>query len=307
MGNPITTGLAGGRLVSPVQLKKVWDIDENPMYAEQYKEFYDIQKSDRSYEDYQQVTPFGLLKAKRQGGDIEYDSSKAGTQKQIINITYALGFRVTLEMKTYSDKYKLATRYTKALKQSVYNTRNVLGATLFNDGFDSSKASIGDGKAIFATDHPIPASSSVIQNTPSIAADLSPASLKQDFTNIRTVAALDGAGKKIQLRPTRLIVPPALQWDAAEILESTLLADTDNNNKNSVNGVVGYTVFDFLTDDDAYFIKTNHMDEWVWQDSIMVTFDQDNDFDSKDMCMSAVFASGVGAYDPRSMYGNQGA
>jgi len=100
----------------------------------------------------------------------------------------------------------------------------------YNHEFSASYAG-GDGKALFATDHPL-VSGGTNSNTPATAADLNETSLENAV--IQIAAWTDERGLLIAAKPKKLIVPPALQFVATRLLETELRVGTADNDINAI-------------------------------------------------------------------------
>ena len=121
------------------------------------------------------------------------------------------------------------------------------------DGFDS-----GDGVSLFNTAHTT-VSGTNVKNTLTTQADLNETSLEQSLIDI--AALTDERGLKIAAQGTKLIIPSALQFTAERLMKSAGRTGTADNDINAVvsKGMIpqGYTVNHYLTDTDAFFIKTD--------------------------------------------------
>ena len=124
-----------------------------------------------------------------------------------------------------------------------------------NNAFGTANG--GDGKELCATDHPIVTGTE--QNELSTAADLNETSLEQALIDI--AALTDERGLKIAAKGMKLIVPSALQFTAERLMKTANRVGTADNDINATvsMGMIpqGYTVNHYLTDTDAFFIKTD--------------------------------------------------
>ena len=300
----LTTGLNPELLRN--NLKLVWGITGEQNQPE-WTELFEQMNSSMNFERYQEVTGFGQIPVKTQSGDTEYEDALNGYQKDQVNVSYGLGFSITREMRIY-NQYDLMRRWTVALRESVDNTVETLGANVFNNAFDSTAFTLGDGVELCGT-HTLP-DGNTVANELSVAADLSETSLRQSIIDIRT-NFVDGVSKKIKVRGRKLVVHPNDWLTASELLGSDKVPESNNNAINPIKKdnllPEGYVVNDFLTDDDAFFILTNHSDKLVCQKVVFpAEFDQDNDFDSDNMKMKTFFILSFGAYNFRSIFGSPG-
>ncbi len=184
-------------------------------------------------------------------------------------------------------------------------TRENVGANVYNRAFNSSYVG-GDGKELLATDHPSLAGDQ--SNELATAADLSEASL-EDLT-IQIMDAKNSKGLKISLQPKCLIVPTALIYDAQRILKSTLQTGSANNDINAIGSmsvIPDVAVNNYLTDNDAFYIRTNAPSGMCWYDRNAVEFSKDEDFDT-DNAKAKAYMRFVPFYgDWRGLFGSAGA
>jgi len=275
-------------------------------HVEEYSKIFDRDSSTRAYEERVELTGFGLAPVKNQGGSISYDSETQGITSRLTNVTYALGYVVTME-ELQDNLYEMVSkRRSKALAFSMRQTKETVAANILNRGFNSSYTG-GDGKELLATDHPT--LDGTQSNELTVAADLSEAALEDLLVQI--MQAKNSRGLRIALKGDKLIVPPALFYEANRILKSALQNDTANNAINALkatNALPGGIVLNhYLTDTDAWFIKTNCPEGLIYQERMAMEFEQDNDFDTKNAKAAAVERYAFGWVDWRSIYGTPGA
>ena len=108
-----------------------------------------------------------------------------------------------------------------------------------------------------------------------------------------------------------MVVPPALQFVATRLLETELRTATADNDINAIRSMgaipQGYTVNHFLTDTDAWFLKTdvpNGMKHFV---RTPMQTSMDGDFDTGNARYKARERYSFGWSDPLGMWGSQGA
>lgn len=271
-------------------------------HPEEYREIFDVEKSSKNYEEDTLVTGFGLAPVKTEGGSVAYDSETQGYTKRYRHTVYGLGYIVT-EEELEDNLYETVSRKRiKRLAFSMRQTKEIVSANVLNRAFTASYPG-GDGKELLATDHP--SLGGVWQNELSTAADLSEASLEDMVILIGQ--AKNDRGLNIALRPTKLIIPVNLQFEAKRILKSEQQSGTANNDINALKGMFDYSVNHYLTDTDAWFLKTNCPNGLTMFDRRALEFKQDSDFDSANAKAKATMRFSVGWTDPRGMYGTPGA
>ena len=224
-------------------------------YANEHAEIFDTENSDRAFEEEVMLSGFANAPIKAEGTGVSFDNAQETFTARYTHETLALAFAITEEAIEDNLYDRLASRYTKALARSMANTKQVKAAKVLNNGFGTADG--GDGKELLATDHPIV--SGTEQNELTTAADLNETSLEQALIDI--AALTDERGLKIAARGMKLIVPSALQFTAERLMKSTQRVGTADNDINAVvsMGMIpqGYSVNHYLTDTDAYFIKTD--------------------------------------------------
>jgi len=280
---------------------------EYQRYGEEHKEIYESETSERSFEEETKLSGFGNAPVKGEGSAIAYDNAQEAWTARYNHETIALGFSLTEEAVEDNLYDTLSARYTKALARSMANTKQVKAANVLNNGWNGSYTG-GDGKVLFATDHPL-VSGGTNSNTQSTAADLNETSLENAV--IQIAAWTDERGLLIAAKPRKLIIPPALQFVATRLLETEQRVGTADNDINAIksNGAIpeGYAINHFLTDTDGYFLTTdvpNGMKHFV---RTPLTTSMDGDFDTGNVRYKARERYSFGWSDPLGMWGSQGA
>jgi len=280
---------------------------EYARYDDESSEIYDTESSERAFEEEVMLSGFGSAPVKQEGSAITFDDAQEAYTARYTHETIALAFSITEEAIEDNLYDRLASRYTKALARSMANTKQVKGAATLNNAFDSTFTG-GDGKELCATDHPLVNNGS-LRNEPSTDADLNETSLENALIDI--AAFVDERGLKVSVRGQKLIIPPALQFVADRLLESTLRPGTADNDINSMRNMgmlpQGYTVNHYLTDTDAFFIKTDAPRGFVHFERMPMSTKMEGDFDTGNVRFKARERYSYGYSDPRCVYGSKGA
>lgn len=268
----------------------------------QLTKIFETLDSSKAYEEDVQIVGTGLFPVKSQGAPISYDMVKQGFTKRYSQLTYALGIIFTWEMLKYKQ-YDLGFKQARYLGFSARQTQETIAANVLNRAFNSSYTG-GDGKELCATDHPLQGGGT-LRNELSTAADLSPAAVEQALIDIGKFT--DDRGLKIAVKAERLIVPVDLQFEAERILMSALQSGTANNDVNTLKGKMEMAINNYLTDPDAWFIKTNCMDgmKRFVTEAVKAPVSE-NDFDTYSAKFKTMFAEAYGWTDPRTMFGSPG-
>jgi|TARA_R100001015_G_C4634742_1_gene201956 hypothetical protein len=280
---------------------------EYARYEAQHAEIFDTESSDRAFEEEVMLVGFGNAQTKAEGAGVNFDSASEAYTARYTHETITLAFALTEEAVEDNLYDRLGARYTRALARSMAHTKQIKAAAVLNNAFDSSFAG-GDGKELCATDHPL-AGGGTFRNEPSTAADLNETSLENALIDISTF--VDERNMIIALRGMKLIVPPQLQFVADRLLESTLRVGTADNDVNAIRNMGmlpdGYTVNHFLTDPDAFFIKTDVPNGFKLFERTPMQTGMEADFDTGNMRYKARERYSFGFSDPRCVFGSPGA
>lgn len=284
-----------------------WYGKEYSDYATEYDKLFDSFTSRKAFEEDVGITSFGLAQVKPEGGGIAYDSENQTWTNRYRHINYALGFIITQEL-VDDDLYDVVgQRRAKGLARSMRQTKEVIGANVYNRAFNGSYTG-GDGVSLLNNAHPNFAGGTW-SNVLATASDLSEASLEQAWIDISMLR--DDKGLLIQVMPDRLIIPPQLRFEADRILKTTGRVGTDLNDINAIKeaGIFpkGCIVNHFFTDTDAWFIRTNVSDGMKYFKRKDASFDLDNDFDTSNAKFKAQERYSFGWTDPRGLFGSPGA
>ena len=279
-------------------------------YDREYEEIFAIEDSERAFEEEVLITGFGSAPVKTEGAGVVFDTASEGFTARYTAETVSLAFALTSEAVEDNLYDSLGRRYTKALARSMANTKEVNGADVLNNAFNSSFAG-GDGQSLISTAHPL-AGGGTLANRATTMADLNETSLEDALIDISTFT--DDRGLTISVQATKLVVPPQLVFVADRILNSTLRSGTADNDVNAIRntGVLpqGYTVNHYLTDPDAYFILTSVTEAGeglkMFQRTAMET-SMEPDFATDNIRYKARERYSFGFSDWRGIYGSQGA
>ena len=276
-------------------------------YENQHTEIFDIENSDRAFEEEVMLSGFANAAVKAEGSAVTFDTANEAFTSRYTHETVALAFAITEEAIEDNLYDRIATRYTKALARSMAQTKQIKAANVLNNGFNSSFPG-GDGKELFATDHPTQ-SAGTLANELSTSADLSETSLEQAMIDI--AAFKDERGFKIASRGLKLIIPSELQFTAETILRSPARVGTADNDLNALSskGMLpqGYVVNNYLTDTDAFFIKTDIPNGMKMFNRANLKTAMEGDFDTGNVRYKARERYSFGFSDWRGMFGSPGA
>jgi hypothetical protein len=286
-------------------LRKVW-MDEQKNWPEEYSKFLKVDSMDGAYFDEQIVTGLGRLEQKAHGKPITYDSGLVGDSKRFSPTPWALGFRVEYEL--YKDeKYGAIRKMTQQLATSAKQTVEYEAGAFLDDLFTGSTYTSADGYAICYTAHPLTIGGTY-GNAPTVAADLSVSALRAAHQRMELM--VNERGLKVMCKPAMLIVSPTYQWVAREIIGSEKTPYTNENQPNSTQQIMGlsYMVSHYTSDEDMWILlaeKAQYDLRFIWRER--PTFDNSDDFNTKDALFSTYCRFTMGATDWRGVDGSSGA
>jgi len=281
---------------------------EYKKYGEEHKEIYETETSERSFEEETKLSGFGSAPVKAEGASIAYDNAQEAWTARYVHETIAMGFSITEEAMEDNLYDSLSARYTKALARAMAYTKQVKAADILNRGFTGTgNPTYGDGQVLFSTAHPL-VSGGTNSNRPTTPVDLNETSLEAAV--IQIAAWTDERGLLIAAKPMKLIVPPSLMFVATRLLETELRVGTADNDLNALktNGTIpgGYTVNHFLTDPNAWFIKTDVPNGPKHFVRSPMSTNMDADFDTGNSRYRARERYSFGVSDPLGLFGSSG-
>ena len=280
---------------------------EYKQYENQSAEIYTTESSDRAFEEEVMLSGFAQAQVKPEGSGVTYDNAQETFTARYTNETIALAFAITEEAIEDNLYDRLASRYTKALARSMAQTKQVKAVNPLNNGMPGGTFTSGDGVTLFNTAHPTLAGT--FSNTLTTAADLNETSLEQSMIDI--AALTDERGLKIAAKAVKMIIPSALQFTAERLMASAGRVGTADNDINAIRsmGMIpqGYSVNNFLTDTDAFFITTDVPNGMKHFERSPLTTKMEGDFDTGNVRYKARERYVFGVSDPRGIFGSPGA
>ncbi len=280
---------------------------EYSRYGEEHKEIYDTETSERSFEEETKLSGFSAAPVKNEGAAIAYDNAQEAWTARYNHETIAMGFAITEEAMEDNLYDSLSARYTKGLARAMAYTKQVKAAAILNNAF-SPVYTYGDGVSLCSTAHPL-VSGGTNSNRPTVGADLNETSLENAV--IQIAAWTDERELLIAAKPKKLIVPPALQFVATRLLETSLRVGTADNDINALknNGSIpeGYAINHWLTDTNGWFLTTdvpNGLKHFV---RTPMSTSMDGDFETGNTRYKARERYSFGVSDPLGIFGSPGA
>lgn len=206
--------------------------------------------------------------------NVEYQKIGQGLEREYIHKEFASGFAVGKRL--YEDEqYGIINGMAEDLGRAGRTKVEMDVASVLNNAFDPTSP-IYDGKPLISAEHPYEGGLSGVQSN-LVEGALSDVTLKKAITLMRSVR--DNGGKKIVLQPDTLIVPPALEWLAIELTKSAQKPGTSDNDINALAGRLKVFVYDYLTNDDAWFVidSKRHKLTFFWRVKPEFTRSKDTD------------------------------
>ncbi len=277
-------------------------------WSVQWEQLFDSNKTRRAYEEDVQSTGFGLAAVKPEGSGITYDDSTQGFITRYNPVVYGLGFVITREM-VEDDLYGvIGPKRAKALAFSMRQTKEQVGANVYNRAFNSSFAG-GDGLELLSTAH-LNYNGGTYANELNVAADLSEASLEQACIDIAKLK--NDRGLNISLMGECLIISVDQMFEAHRILQTQYRVGTSDNDVSALYAMGkfpgGVKVNHYLTDTDAWFIRTNlKQDGLKYFSRREKQFTMDNEWETENAKFKATERYAFGWTDPRALFGSPGA
>lgn len=271
-------------------------------YQEEWRQLVDVQKSSKNYEEDTLVTGFGQMPVKLEGSGVTYDSETQGFTKRYTHSVWALGYIVTQEEMEDNLYEVVSKKRIKRLAFSARQTKENIVANVYNRAFSGSYLG-GDAVSLLSTSHT--STSGSWSNKLATDADLSEAALEDIMVQI--AQAKNDRGHVINLKATKLLISSSDMFNAKRILKSDQQSGTANNDMNALKGMLDYQVNHYLTDTDAWFVRTDASQGLQLFERRALSFTQDNDFDTENAKAKASMRFSTGWSDPRGLYGSQGA
>ena len=294
-----TTGWSNHTTLRGIDLIIFDWLDQRPRVGRQ---IFNVRESSQYQEDTQTVGGAGLMTQMGEGSSLSYVSLSEGFKQTFTHLDYGNGMRITRRLRR-EDMYGTTENQAAELGRMAAATEETVLADHILNGVDSSYTG-ADGVELVSSAH-VREDAATYANELSSTADLSVTSLEQaliDFSDIR-----DGGGKRVQVEPKMLLVPKELRFEAHRLVKSSKNPENDSNASNALEGLLDVTVWNYLTDTDAWFIladKSDHQLLLYTREEPWTDYEQD--FETKDQKVSLMYAQSSGWADPRGIFGVEG-
>lgn len=285
----------------------IWN-EAYPQRPVEYTRFVNVRTTGKATVTDHKMTDFGALRLKGEGESIQYDDPINGPDKAYTPVRFALGYKITRELRKH-DLYGQIDRLERALIKSAVDLQEVTAAYILNNGFgttaaDGFSATGFDGLGLFSTAHTRLDGGATQRNRPSTDADLSPTAVQNmltDFENLK-----DDRGRPSLIRPKLVIISPEDKFTAKEILQSEYKPGTANNDINALKDEgLSFMVSHYKTDTDAWVVIGDQHDiNFIWDERPRTGTEED--FDSEVIKHKCVEGFAVGFGEWRGTWGTSG-
>lgn len=273
-----------------------------PKMKTQWSELFTKHTSDKATEIDLEIKLLSLASIKAEGASIAYDTMAQRYTTNYIHRYVGIGFVITrqaMKDNLYKSAFPLQS---KALMNSMAQTKETLGAAVFNNGFDTNFP-LGDGLPLFSLSHTI--EGGTVANTFSVQADLNETSLSDALTGISRF--LDAAGLKAPVNARKLALPKEMEWTAKRLLGSGKDPSTGNNAVNVVHNIVPYVCNHWFTDTNSWYLLTDAPSGFKYYEREGYETDVYRDFDTHNLKAQAIERYSFGVTNFRAAWGSQGA
>ena len=271
---------------------------------EEHKPLYEVESSDRAFEEEVLFTGFGGAPVKGEGAAVVYDDASESYTARYTAETVALAFAVTEEAMEDNLYDTFAKLRAKGLARSMANTKQQKAADLYNNGFATNQ---GDGVPMFSAAHPVTGTGTVTNIT--TAAAIAEGTIEAAIIQIQKIT--DDRGILVGAAAESLHIPTDLLFTADVLLNTPGVVASADNDINAVRhlGVIpdGFYVNRRFTDTNAWFIKTNVPNGTKMFNRTPLQTKMEPDFDTGNLRFKARERYSFGVSDWRGWFGNAGA
>lgn len=282
-------------------LHQIFD-DKFQEIPEMFSKIFHVKDSSKDQEKDSAVTGFGLAQLTAEGGAIQYEDPIQMYDKSYVHLKYTKGFKVSEELYD-DDLYNVISKKPAALARAFRRTAEYLASQDFVNAFTSTALG-GDGQELASTVHPRADGGSTQSNASATGITLTETNLETGLLAMR--GQLDDKGMRIMAKADTILVPPALEKDAWEIVNSSGRSGTANNDANYYSGRLKVISWDYLTSSTAWFLIDSSLHELTWFWRKRPEFKQDNAFDTGMALFKAQMRVSHGWSDWRGIWGSKG-
>jgi hypothetical protein len=276
---------------------------EYASYGEEHKELFEVETSERSFEEETKLSGFSAAPVKNEGQAIAYDNAQEAWTARYNHETIALGFSITEEAIEDNLYDSLSKRYTKGLARAMAYTKQIKAANVINNGFNAAYYG-GDGQPLFSSAHPL-VNGATNSNTFSTSPDLNETSL--EAATIQIAGWTDERGLLIAAKPRKLVIPVNNMFVAKRLLDTELRVGTTDNDINALKAMgtigEGFKVNHFLTDSHGWYLLTDVPNGLKMFERVPLQNSMDGDFDTGNVRYKSRERYSFGFSDPLGIFG----
>lgn len=217
-----------------------------------WTQVFNVKTSEKKFERVMSVTGMQDVPEKGEGAPYVSDIIRAGWTKDFTHTEYGMMFEVT-QTALEDDQYDQLSQHARWMMFSARIVEEKKAHAIFNNGFTTEFSP--DGVALFSASHVLKGGGTA-RNLLSTAADLSATSLQTALVDWQTQMKVESGQLVAPANDLILFVPPALEFTADRILNSTLLPGSADNDRNPIKARRNWSIIvsPYLTDEDAWFL-----------------------------------------------------
>jgi phage major head subunit gpT-like protein len=298
-------------MLDPAFRKIFSDADKELTYK--YNQVFNIFNSSKNIEKDSGISGLMQMAEIGEGEAISVDTVYQGYDSTYTHKKFGRKTTITEEM-VDDDQYREVEKRAKGLAIALNRTVEQSAADVLNNGWTAGAGGKaagflagGDGKALFATDHPRLDGGTAQSNSTTM--DLAEDALETVLVAMRAIK--DDRGELMLVQPDTLIVPPALEKEARILLDTSGRVGTANNDINPYQGRLNLVVWDFIGaaaggSDTAWFVvdsKQNPLN-WFWRKQGSLERNVDFDTGNIEYKLTARWSNGFSTW--RGIYGSKG-
>lgn len=283
------------------ELHKIFDDAYNEI-PQVFPSVFKVETSDKATEMDSAVSGFGYLTQTAEDSPLQYEDPVQMYDKTYTHLKYTKGFRVTDEL-VQDDQWRIIRSKPQELAKAARRSEEKLAADIFNNAFTSTQLG-GDGQELASTVHPRSDGGATQSNANASGITLTYDNLETAELAMRS--QLDDKGMKIAVRPTVLVVPPALRREALTITRSTAIPGSGDNDVNIFQGTLKVIDWDYLTSATAWFLIDPSQAKlmWFWRERASMKNDYSFDNGASLFKIQERFSNGFS--DWRGFWGSKG-
>jgi len=272
------------------------------MHPTMYTEFMDVMTSKQAFEKTQGITGFPLAAVKEQGNEAVFSQMFQGFQQEYLHLTYSIGGVVTQEM-VEDDLYNQINQIPRLLAESMRQTEEIVATNIINNAATTTGP---DGTTLISASHPLVGTGGTQSNQPATASDLTQTTLEQGIIDVKDFR--DDQGLRLNIDVEKIITGRSYFFTVRKILETQYETGTGNNDVNIVSNMsIKPVTTNFITDQDAWFLKTNNPSQLKFFRRRPAQIQRDNDFATDNLKIKTSTRFSTGFDDFRCLYGSFGA